>query len=159
MGKRILPTPTPPAAPVISGKEGMLRVQVVCDSTDTGHRDKKENLRLRDVQNGITEYAPGEVIKSSKDGYDWQYTVTLYKSDFATRFQHNSGNDHEYVSDTKDSVDVTFYYRDGAWDFEKSQISESQCGDRLQRERRRKLLLQLRGVPRSTQAAAACPDS
>ncbi len=111
-------TPTPPAAPVISGKEGMLRVQVVCDSTDTGHRDKKENLRLRDVQNGITEYAPGEVIKSSKDGYDWQYTVTLYKSDFATRFQHNSGNDHEYVSDTKDSVDVTFYYRDGAWDFE-----------------------------------------
>ncbi len=110
-----------PEAPVIPGKDGMLRVQVVCDSKDTGHSGEKENLRLRTPESntGIVEYTAGEVVASEKDDYEWQCTVKLYKSDFATRFQHNSGGDHTYTAATKDTVDVTFYYKDGAWDYEK----------------------------------------
>ena len=114
--------PDAPNAPVISGTSGNLRVQVVCDSNKSGHKDEKENLRLREVVNGITEYTGGEVVKTNKYGYDWEYTVTLYKSDFADRFKHNSKKDHEYKEGTKDTVNVTFYYKDGAWDFENLKI-------------------------------------
>ncbi len=106
-----------PNKPVIPGDKGKLRVLVACDSEESGHRGKKEKLRLRTMQNGITEYTDGEVVKTEKYGYDWEYTVTLHKSDFADRFQHNE-NDHKYVENTKDTVNVTFYYRNGEWDYE-----------------------------------------
>ncbi|MCI8800616.1 MAG: DUF11 domain-containing protein [Lachnospiraceae bacterium] len=115
-------TPDAPNAPVISGQQGNLRVKVVCDSNESGHKDKNEKLRLREVENGITEYTGGEVVKTNKSGYDWEYTVTLYKSDFADRFKHNSERDHEYKEGTKDTVNVTFYYKDGEWDFENLKI-------------------------------------
>ncbi len=107
-----------PNKPVIPGDKGKLRVLVACDSVESGHRGKKEKLRLRTVQNGITEYTDGEVVKTEKYGYDWEYTVTLHKSDFADRFQHNKNDDHKYVENTKDTVNVTFYYRNGEWDYE-----------------------------------------
>ena len=108
-----------PEAPQIPGVDGKLRVKVVCDGTETGHKDKSEKLRLRtpEKNNSIVEYTTSEVIKSTKSGYEWQYTVTLYKSDFAERFEHNSKKDHKYASTTRDTVDVTFYYKDGAWDY------------------------------------------
>lgn len=108
-----------PDAPVISEKDSKLRVQVVCDSEESGHKNKKENLRLRKPENneGIIEYTGGEVVKTDKSGYDWEYTVTLYKSDFADRFGHNKEKDHEYVKETKDTVNVTFYYKNGEWDY------------------------------------------
>nr|WP_297864231.1 InlB B-repeat-containing protein [uncultured Acetatifactor sp.] len=112
--------PEAPEAPEISGQNGKFRVKVVCDSTDTGHKGKSEKLRLRTPEDnkGIVEYTTGEVVESTKSGYEWQCTVTLYKSDFAKRFQHNKNEDHKYTKETKDTVDVTFYYRNGAWDYE-----------------------------------------
>ena len=108
-----------PDAPVIDGQNGKLRVQVVCDATESDHKGKKENLRLRKPEDNdeIIEYTGGEVVRTDKSGYNWKYTITLYKSDFADRFGHNSGKNHEYVKDTKDTVNVTFYYKDGEWDY------------------------------------------
>lgn len=108
-----------PDAPVIPGQNGKLRVQVVCDSEESSHKGKKENLRLRKPEDndGIIEYTGGEVVKTDKSGYDWEYTVTLYKSDFADRFVYNKEKDHEYVKETKDTVNVTFYYKNGKWDY------------------------------------------